>query len=82
MAASALREAASRCHEHPVLPILDDACHPHPGANCGHPAHARQMQGDWTPMTRTYGASWDASELPSLPLDVKLTQGSETIIAT
>ncbi|KAL6782563.1 hypothetical protein ACKKBG_A07290 [Auxenochlorella protothecoides x Auxenochlorella symbiontica] len=37
-------------------------------------------QGDWAPLARSFGAAWDASSLPSLPLDIRITRGGDTLI--
>ena len=41
-----------------------------------------QSTQNWLPMNCTFGATWERSSLPGLPLDVRVTTPDQTVVAT
>jgi hypothetical protein len=46
---------------------------PVPRYHSCHPPPPQAGSNEWHPMTNSYGAVWEASKLPALPFDLRLT---------
>lgn len=70
---------AMLCHTDRTPPICEPTAHAH----AGHPPPSRLLQPDsaYKPMTRTFGATWEASNLPQPPLDLRISSAGQQVIA-